>query len=178
VQEIDDDLRRLAGGAGSDLGTGGMATKLEAAGIARRAGADVVIAGGREPDVILRAAAGDAVGTRFPALETSLESRKRWILAGAAPGGSITVDAGAARALREKGGSLLPAGITAVDGEFDRGDTVTIAGARGRSLARGIARYSAAELRRIAGCRSDQISDRLGYTSGPVAVHRDDMVVM
>jgi glutamate 5-kinase len=155
-----------------------MATKLQAADIARRAGAEVVIAAGRARDVILRAARGEEVGTHFPALETPLENRKRWILGGATPGGRLLIDAGAARALREKGKSLLPAGIVSVEGNFDRGDTVLIAGPRGRELARGIVRYSSDDLERLRGCHSDEIADRLGYAFGPVAVHRNDMILL
>ncbi len=178
VTEIDDDLAALAGGSISGLGTGGMTTKLQAADIARRAGADVVIAAGRAADVILHAAAGDPIGTRFPALETSLESRKRWILGGPTVDGRVAVDAGAVRALRHRGGSLLPAGVVGVSGEFNRGDTVLILGPGDRPVARGIARYGAADLRNIAGCHSDQIADRLGYTVGPVAVHRNDLILL
>ncbi len=177
VQAIDETLRRLAGGSVSGLGVGGMATKLQAADVARRAGADVVIASGHAPDVITRVAAGEAVGTRFPALETPLENRKRWIFAGPAPAGCLRVDAGAARALRQHGSSLLPAGIAAVEGAFERGDTVCILGPAREELARGIARYASNELERIRGCRSDQIAERLGYAYGPVAVHRNDLIL-
>jgi glutamate 5-kinase len=178
VRTIDETLRKIAGGSASGLGVGGMTTKLQAADVARRAGADVVIAAGRAPNVILRAAEGEAVGTRFPALETPLENRKRWIFGGTTPGGRLTIDAGAARALAEKGGSLLPAGITGVEGSFERGDTVLIAGPRGKELARGIVRYSSPDLVQIIGLRSDQIADRLGYTAGAVAVHRNDMILL
>jgi glutamate 5-kinase len=178
VRTIDETLRKIAGGSASGLGVGGMTTKLQAADVARRAGADVVIAAGRAPNVILRAAEGEAVGTRFPALETPLENRKRWIFGGTTPGGRLTIDAGAARALVEKGGSLLPAGITGVEGSFERGDTVLIAGPRGKELARGIVRYSSPDLVQIIGLRSDQIADRLGYTAGAVAVHRNDMILL
>ncbi len=177
VQAIDETLRRLAGGSVSGLGVGGMATKLQAADVARRAGADVVIASGHAPDVITRIAAGEAVGTRFPALETPLDNRKRWIFAGPAPAGTLVVDAGAARALRQNGSSLLPAGIAAVEGAFERGDTVSILGPKREELARGITRYDSQELDRIRGCRSDQIADRLGYAYGPVAVHRNDLIL-
>ncbi len=177
VQAIDETLRRLAGGSVSGLGVGGMATKLQAADVARRAGADVVIASGHAPDVITRVAAGEAVGTRFPALETPLDNRKRWIFAGPAPAGTLVVDAGAARALRQNGSSLLPAGIAAVEGAFERGDTVSILGPKREELARGITRYDSQELDRIRGCRSDQIADRLGYAYGPVAVHRNDLIL-
>jgi glutamate 5-kinase len=177
VHTIDETLRRIAGGSVSGLGVGGMSTKLQAADVARRAGADVVIAAGRATDVIIRAAYGEAVGTRFPALEAPLENRKRWIFGGTAPAGRITVDSGAARALRERGGSLLPAGITAVEGDFERGDTVLIIGPKGKELARGIVRYGSADLAQIKGNRSDAIADLLGFTAGPAAVHRNDMIL-
>jgi len=178
VRTIDETLRKLAGGSVGGLGVGGMTTKLQAADIARRAGADVVIAAGRAPDVILRAASGEAVGTRFPALEAPLENRKRWIFGGTVPGGRLVVDSGAARALRERGGSLLPAGITTVEGHFERGDTVRIVGPKEKDLARGIVRYSSADLEQIKGHRSDQIAELLGYTAGPAAVHRNDMILV
>ncbi len=178
VRQIDESLRALAGGSRTGLGVGGMATKLQAADIARRSGTDVIIASGSAPNVILRAAAGEAVGTRFPALETPLESRKRWILAGPAPAGTIVVDAGAAQALREHGRSLLPAGIVEVQGTFERGDTVYIQERDNGILARGISRYDSDDLRRIAGHHSEEIEAILGYTYGPVAVHRNDMILL
>lgn len=178
VHAIDDTLRTLAGESGSSLGVGGMATKLQAADVARRAGAEVVIAAGRAHEVILRIAAGEKVGTRFPALETPLESRKRWIFAGAVPTGSLVVDAGAAHALSKRGSSLLPAGITQVQGEFERGDAVAIVDPAGRELARGIARYGHKAMRQIAGSQSHEIEDRLGYAYGPVAVHRNDLILV
>lgn len=178
VNDIDAALRALAGGSRSGLGVGGMATKLQAADVARRAGADVVIAAGRAADVISRVVAGEPVGTRFPALETPLESRKRWILAGPMPAGYIFIDAGAAQALRERGRSLLPAGIIAVEGNFERGDTITILDANRAPLARGIARYASQDVAQIAGCHSDQIALRLAYTYGPVVVHRNDLILL
>lgn len=178
VSNIDETLRRLAGQSVSGLGVGGMVTKLQAADVARRAGADVVIAAGSAPNVISRIVGGEAVGTRFPALETPLDSRKRWIFAGPTPSGTLVVDQGAARALRDQGRSLLPAGITAVQGEFERGDAVSIALAGGRVLARGIVRYGSRELRQILGYHSDEIASRLGYAYGPVAVHRNDLILL
>ena len=159
VRKIDDALRLQAGGSVSGLGVGGMATKLQAANIARHAGADVIIAAGREPNVITRVAKGEPLGTRFPAQATRL-------------------DAGAARALCEKGRSLLPAGIVGVEGDFQRGDTVTILDVARQALARGLVAYAGNDLRQIAGCHSDQIADRLGYAYGPVAVHRNDMILL
>jgi len=178
VEAIDETLRQLAGDSVSGLGVGGMMTKLQAADVARRAGANVVIASGRTPNVISRIAQGEAVGTRFAALETPLESRKRWIFAGPTPSGSLVIDQGAARALREQGRSLLPAGITAVDGPFERGDTVFVLRPDRQEVARGIARYSSQELKKILGCRSDMISERLGYDYGPVAIHRNDLILV
>jgi glutamate 5-kinase len=178
VRAIDETLRRIAGGSVSGLGVGGMVTKLQAADIARRAGADVVIASGQMPDVIVRVAHHEAIGTRFPALETPLENRKQWIFAGATPGGSLIVDAGAAHALTLSGSSLLPAGVVAVDGEFERGDTVRILNGERKELGRGIARYGSADLGRIMGCHSDQIVERLGYTYGSVVVHRNDLILV
>lgn len=178
VRQIDETLRQLAGDSVSGLGVGGMATKLQAADVARRSGADAVIAAGRAPGVILRAVRGEKVGTHFPALETPLANRKRWILAGPSPAGALAVDAGAARALCENGSSLLPAGVTAVEGVFERGDAVSIRDMDGGELARGIARYGYEDVARIMGCQSDEIVRRLGYAYGPVVVHRDDLILI
>ena len=178
VHKFDDSLRALAGNSQSGLGIGGMSTKLQAAEIACRAGTDVVIAAGSATDVIERAVAGQQVGTRFPAQATPLENRKRWILAGPAPSGHLLVDAGAAKALRHHGNSLLPVGITRVEGDFERGDAVFVRERNGPDLARGITRYSSDDLHRICGCQSHEISERLGYDYGPVVLHRNDMIVM
>ena len=178
VRRIDDTLKALASGSVTGLGTGGMATKLQAANTARHAGVDVVIAAGSEPDVMLRVVSGEAVGTRFPALNTRLESRKAWILAGPKPAGRLIVDEGAAQAICFKGRSLLPAGIRKVEGNFLRGDTVLILDMNRGELARGIASYTGTDLRQIAGCRSDDIEARLGFTYGDVAVHRNDMILL
>ncbi len=178
VEHIDEALKALAGGSVSGLGVGGMATKLQAADVARRAGTDVIIAAGHAPDVISRAVAGEAIGTRFKALKTPLENRKKWIYAGRKPAGSVTVDAGATKALCTDGRSLLPAGITAVTGQFERGDTVSIQDGDGRELARGITRYNSPDLSKIAGYHSDKIVELLGYAYGSVAVHRNDMILL
>lgn len=178
VKTIDETLRKLAGKSVSGLGVGGMATKLQAADAARRAGADVVIASGQAPDVITRVVKGDTIGTRFPALDVPLANRKRWIFAAPKVAGSLIVDEGAATALRENGRSLLPAGIIEVEDDFARGDTVSIKNTVGKVLARGISRYSAVDLEKIAGCHSDEIESKLGYVYGPVAVHRDDLILI
>ena len=178
VLHIDQALRALSGDSVTGLGTGGMATKLQAANTARHAGADVVIAAGSEPNVLLRIAASEPVGTRFPALGTRLESRKAWILAGPKPAGALLIDDGAADAVRRRGRSLLPAGIRQVEGDFLRGDTVLIADLARHEIARGIAAYTSRDLSLLAGCRSDEIAARLGYTYGDEAVHRNDMILL
>ncbi|MBY6186993.1 glutamate 5-kinase [Marinobacter hydrocarbonoclasticus] len=178
VQHIDDSLRRLAGGSGTNLGTGGMATKLQAADVARRAGVEVVIAAGHAEGVIEGLARGEAIGTRFPALACPLDGRKRWILAGPPPAGTLHLDEGAVRALVEKGSSLLPKGITAVEGEFARGCTLLLKDPAGNVIGRGITRYAAADMRRLAGQHSNEIEALLGYSYGTVAIHRNDLVVL
>jgi glutamate 5-kinase len=188
VNVIDDALRALASGSRTGLGVGGMVTKLEAAVIARRAGIRVVIARGLEPDVLPRIASGEALGTRFEASPSVTqgqppENRKRWILAGVVHTGYIVVDEGAANALQHQGRSLLPAGVVAVEGSFDRGDTVSIhsrdaAHPAGLEIARGIARYPSEDLSRIKGYHSDRIAEILGYTYGSAAVHRNDLILM
>ncbi len=177
VQKIDDDLRALAGGTNTGLGTGGMATKLQAATIARRAGTEVVIAAGSQPNVIIRLLAGESIGTRFTPLD-ALESRKQWILAGPRPAGNLLIDAGAVKALLQNGRSLLPAGITAIEAEFERGDTVSILDKQRHELARGLVSYDSADLRKIAGAKSYEIIERLGYAYTDEAVHRNNLIVL
>ncbi|AIN13882.1 glutamate 5-kinase [Yersinia pseudotuberculosis] len=176
VHGIDDVLRGMAGDSVSGLGTGGMATKLQAADVACRAGIDVVIAAGSQVGVIADVIDGTPVGTRFHSLETPLENRKRWIF-GAPPAGEITVDDGAVFAIMERGSSLLPKGIRSVKGDFSRGEVIRIRNLNGRDLAHGVSRYNSDALRMLAGHHSQQISEILGYEYGPVAVHRDDMIV-
>ncbi len=178
LPEIDENVWALAGAAGSHRGTGGMLTKIQAADLATRAGVDVIIAGGDMPDLILQAARGEPIGTRLHARATPMEARKRWILAETVRQSRIVVDDGAARALREHGRSLLPAGISAVEGVFDRGQTVRIFSGDRREIARGLVQYRASDLRLIAGRHSSQIEEVLGFTYGAEAVHRDDMVLL
>ncbi len=158
------------------LGTGGMVTKLQAADLARRSGTTVVIAQGNAPDVLLRIANGEKVGTCFHPVATAVESRKRYILTGGAAGG-LTVDEGAGRALR-RGGSLLPVGVCAVEGEFERGDTVRVLDGAGREVARGMANYSADDLAKILRRHSDEIEGLLGYNYGDEVIHRNDLVLL
>jgi glutamate 5-kinase len=178
VDVIDENLLALAGDSRTGLGVGGMATKLQAAAVARRGGVEAVIAAGTEPDVLTRIVDGEALGTRFPALETPPENRKRWILAGVTHSGHLVVDKGAAYALTRRGSSLLPAGIVTVQGNFDRGDTVSIIKENSGEIARGIIRYTSEDLRQIKGYHSDNIIERLGYTYGAAVVHRNDMIVL
>ncbi|GAC1359923.1 MAG: glutamate 5-kinase [Herpetosiphon sp.] len=178
VSVVDATIRSLAGGAGSHRGTGGMATKLQAAALATESGTPVVIASGALPDVVLRVVDGEAIGTLFPAKTTRLESRKRWILAETVHHSNLTIDVGAANALRQSGKSLLPPGIINVVGEFDRGQTVRIFDADGHEIARGLTQYSASALALLHGAQSKEIEARLGYTYGSEVVHRDDMVLL
>jgi glutamate 5-kinase len=177
VSEIDDGVRGLAGGSGSGIGTGGMATKIQAAELATRSGTQVIIAAGSEPDVLLRLAAGEPLGTRFLTGVSHVESRKRWILA-ESPQGAVQVDAGAAEALVRNGKSLLPVGVTAIEGQFQRGQTVRLLAPDGSEIARGIAHYDAASLVAIMGRHSSEIPAILGYQYGPTVVHRDDLVLV
>ncbi|MEW6420961.1 MAG: glutamate 5-kinase [Deinococcota bacterium] len=175
VERVTPEVWALAGGAGSHRGTGGMHTKLQAAEIATRAGTPVVIAPGDAENALARIVSGEALGTRFLAHGSRLEARKRWILAEIATG-RVVLDEGAARAVRERGGSLLPAGIVAVHGPFERGHTVRLLAPDGSEVARGLTRYRADDLQRIAGRHSREIEGVLGFTYGPEAVHRDDLV--
>lgn len=178
VAEIDEQIWAIAGGTGSHRGTGGMQTKIHAADLATRSGTTVVITSGHTPDVVLRVASGEQIGTRFLTGVPHLESRKRWLLAETVRHSRVVVDAGAAHALTEQGKSLLPAGVTSVEGSFDRGQTIRIYGPAGNELARGMTQYRAADLQLIQGLHSSQVAEVLGYAYGPEVVHRDDMVVL
>ncbi|WGL99035.1 glutamate 5-kinase [Arsenophonus sp. aPb] len=176
VHDINDELRCIAGDSVSGLGTGGMATKLQAAGIAGRAGIEVIIAAGDKHNVIANVLEGQPVGTKFHRLKTPMENRKRWIF-GAPLAGEIVVDEGAALAIQQKGSSLLPKGIKKISGNFSRGDVVRILNLLGNDLAHGVTHYNSDALRLIAGHHSQEINQILGYEYGAVAVHRDDMIV-
>jgi glutamate 5-kinase len=175
--EIPSEIWEAAGGNGSHLGTGGMVTKLQAADLARRSGTAVVIANGIEPNVLVRLVNGERIGTHFTPSLSTLESRKRYILSGRLSPGQITVNKGAATALK-RGGSLLPIGVTQVSGEFDRGDTVRVLNESGRELARGITSYSSSDLVRLRGHHSDDIESLLGYDYGDEVIHRNDLVLL
>lgn len=178
VPVIDQRVWEVAGAAGSHRGTGGMFTKIQAADLATNAGADVIIASGDSPDVILRAASGEAVGTLFKAKTSRVEARKRWLLAETVRHSHITIDDGATHALLHDGRSLLAAGIKSVEGSFERGQTVRIFSGDGRELARGITQYNAQALQRIMGRRSSEIQEILGYLYRPEVIHRNDLVML
>lgn len=174
--EIPPQLWEAASGGVGGLGTGGMVTKLQAADLARRSGTTTIIARGSDPDVVLRAVGGEPVGTRFTALTSALESRKRFILSGWDGKMRVLVDEGAVQALG-RGSSLLPVGITAVEGDFERGATVAVCDRAGREVARGLVNYRAGDVAAILGRHSDEIERVLGYAYGNSVIHRDHLVL-
>ncbi len=178
VRTIDATLRKIAGGSGTTLGTGGMATKLQAADIARRAGIEVIIAAGSAKNVIADTLSEQPPGTRFLPLEDALENRKSWILAGPMASGDIMIDDGAVHAVVERGSSLLAKGVTGVTGHFERGEVARVRNAEGKLIAKGIASYSSVDLARITGKHSKEIGTILGYEYGSEVIHRDDLVVI
>ncbi|MGX2950513.1 glutamate 5-kinase [Ursidibacter sp. B-7004-1] len=176
VEKITPEIRQMAGGSGTTLGTGGMSTKVIAADIATRSGVETLIASGELENVIVKLAQGDEIGTRFLAQQDKLEGRKQWLF-GAPPAGILVVDEGAENALLVQHKSLLPAGIQHIDGQFARGEVVNITNCNGKLLALGISRYNSDALQRIKGKKSNEIETILGYEFGSVAIHRDEMVV-
>jgi glutamate 5-kinase len=173
----DAELERMAGGAGSSIGRGGMLTKILAAKRAAGSGASTVIAWGREADVLLRLCEGESIGTLLRADTPKLAARKQWMADHLQLRGTVGVDAGAVIKLRDEGKSLLPIGVTEVTGEFARGDVIAVKGPDGLEIARGLANYSAAEARLIARKPSGQIEALLGYANEPELIHRDNLVV-
>ena len=170
-------LETMAGGAGSSIGRGGMLTKVLAAKRAAGSGTSTVIAWGREPDVLLRLAAGERLGTTLVAGTPKLAARKQWMLDHLQMRGAVLVDAGAVAKLRDEGKSLLPIGVHEVQGEFARGDVIAVCTLQGLELARGLANYSAAEARLIARKPSSQIERFLGYANEPELIHRTNLVL-
>ena len=170
-------LEAMAGGAGSSLGRGGMITKVLAAKRAAGSGASTVIAWGREPDCLLRLVRGDAIGTLLVAPTQKKQARKQWIADHLQLRGAITVDEGAAAKVRDDGKSLLPIGMTGVEGDFARGDVIAIRDAGGVEIARGLANYAAGEARLLCRRASGDIERLLGYVAEPEMVHRTNLVV-
>lgn len=178
AQAGDGQLEAMAGGAGSHIGRGGMLTKILAAKRAARSGAHTVIASGHEVDVLPRLMSGVSIGTLLEAQCLPLKARKQWLADHLQISGRVTVDAGAAQALRNEGKSLLPVGITSVCGEFERGTVIAVLDEDGRDIARGLINYNAAETRRIAGHSSSEIENLLGYVDEPELIHRDNLIVL
>jgi glutamate 5-kinase len=178
VRRIDSEIEQLAADTPSRLGTGGMITKIEAAKLATASGVTVVIADGREPDIILRLASGEAIGTCFLPITNKLESRKRWMLSGLSTKGKLVVDSGAALALKKQKRSLLAAGIKSIDGQFQRGDIVNIYDPEGSRIGCGITNYSSADITVIKGVHSNKIASLLGYDYGSEVVHRNNLVML
>lgn len=177
VPEITPEIESLAGGAGSKLGSGGMATKISAARIAAHSGVSTVLACADEKDIILKVISGEQVGTVFWPCGNKLENRKQWIAYSSAVCGKIRVDEGAAAAMLKHGKSLLPSGVTGVEGQFDIGSTVSIVGPDNQEIARGITSYSSAEIDQIKGVQTREISRILGHKDYDEIVHRNNMAL-
>lgn len=179
VTEITPAIEESAGGAGTLRGTGGMATKIQAAKAATSSGINLVIASGTEKNAVPRIVAGEEIGTLFVSRENRLQFRKRWLAFGARIMGSIIVDEGCCKALHKAGGcSILPAGVTGVEGSFEAGSTVSVKDAKGHEMARGLVHYGSEELEKIKGCRSGEIEELLGHKNFDEVIHRDDLVIL
>jgi glutamate 5-kinase len=180
VQEAkagDPALEAMAGGAGSSIGKGGMLTKILAAKRAAGSGASTIIAWGREPDALVRMARGETIGTLLVAQTAKNQARKQWMADHLQMRGSVVVDAGAVVKVRDEGKSLLPIGMTAVQGEFSRGDVIAVRDAEGLEIARGLSNYSSAEARLICRKSSGEFERLLGYTGEPEMLHRTNLVL-
>lgn len=178
VTRIDESIEEMAGNTRSERARGGMITKIQAARLATASGVAVIIANGRQKEVLLRLVAKEALGTLFLPTTSQMESRKRWMLSGLSRRGALLVDDGAAAALCKEHRSLLPAGVDNVEGDFQRGDIVTIRDRQGNEVACGIVNYGAQDLLKMKGLRSAQIESLLGYHYGDEVVHRNNLVLL
>ena len=178
VDTIDAGITEIVKGVAGTLGTGGIQTKIEAARLATSSGVTVVIADGREPDIITRISAGEEIGTLFTPVTESLESRKRWMMSGLSTRGKLIVDTGAVEALKKQNRSLLAAGIIRTEGKFQRGAIVNICDPEGNHIGCGITNYNASDITAIKGIHSKSITDTLGYDYGSEVVHRNNLVIM
>jgi glutamate 5-kinase len=178
IKRIDSEIERMATDTPSQLSVGGMISKIEAAKLATASGVTTVIADGREPDIISRIVAGEAIGTRFLPAVGKLESRQRWMLGGLSTKGKLVVDAGAALALKKQNRSLLAAGIEQIEGDFQRGDIVNIYDPEGSQLGCGITNYGSSDIQAIQGAHSKRIATLLGHDYGSEVVHRNNLVVL
>jgi glutamate 5-kinase len=171
-------LEAMAGGAGSGIGSGGMLTKILAARRAANSGAHTVIAWGREDQVLVRLAEGEAIGTQLTAQTARLTARKQWMADHLKTAGQVMLDPGAVQKLLEEGKSLLPIGVTDVGGDFGRGDVITCVDATGKPIARGMSNYASAEVKRIMRKPSSEIAAILGYVEEVELIHRDNLVLL
>ena len=176
VETIDQSIHDMSGGAGTKLGTGGMATKINAAEIATTAGVHMVIADGSEPDVLLKILSGEKIGTLFLGQKEKMKARQHWISFGSRVEGKIIVDAGAKKALLNKK-SLLPSGMTKIEGAFLRGVAVEVVGPSGEVIGTGITNYAADELKHLVGVKTDQIEERIGYKDYDEVIHVNNMIL-
>lgn len=174
----DEALEQMAGGAGSNVGTGGMLTKILAAKRAARSGAHTVIASGREANVLVRLASGEAVGTHLRTEQAKMLAKKQWMADHLRVSGELHLDAGAVKVLRTDGKSLLPVGVIAVEGSFERGDVVACLDPQGQTVARGLVNYSSAETARILRQPSSEIASILGYVDEAELIHRDNLILL
>ena len=172
------ELEQMAGGAGSSVGTGGMLTKILAAKRAASSGAHTIIASGREPDVLIRLSAGEAVGTHLKSNQQKTIAKKQWLADHLRLGGKLVLDAGAVKVLKTDGKSLLPIGVIDVKGQFDRGDVVACVNEAGNEVARGIVNYNATEASRIMRKASTEIEKILGYVEEVELIHRDNLIII
>lgn len=178
VEEITPELKELAGGVTSKVGRGGMASKLAAAAKVRVSGIPMVIAGGKTPGIVSRLIRGELCGTLITPSADRISARKHWIRYNLVPEGILTVDAGAARAMLERGKSLLPVGLTNVDGHFEHGAAVTVRDHNGRDIAVGLTNYTSEELTKLAGRQAAEIEWVLGYRRNDEAIHADNLVAL
>ncbi|MGH8679762.1 MAG: glutamate 5-kinase [Burkholderiales bacterium] len=178
IGAVDASLEGMAGGVGSHVGSGGMLTKVLAARRAARSGAHTIIASGREPDVLVRLASGEMIGTELSAPTLTLAARKQWLADHLQVRGKLRLDEGAVKALRTDRKSLLPIGVFDVSGEFERGEVVSCLDPQGSEIARGLVNYNAVDTRKILKTPSSQIEAKLGYIDEPELIHRDNLVLL
>ena len=177
--DVDDKtLDAVASDSSGNLGRGGMSTKIKAARLAARSGTDTVIADGLTNNVITRLAANEPLGTRLSSADSPISQRKQWLSGSVASCGQLIIDQGAEKKLLESGSSLLPIGVTAVNGEFSRGDLVSCVSTDGREVARGLTNYTSQEANKIIGQASDRLSELLGYGGDKELIHRDNLVLV
>lgn len=173
----DPSVQQFAGPSSTHLGSGGMLTKILAAERAAQSGTTTIIASGREPDILLRLSQGEALGTMLTSDQPPRIARKQWLANHLRVAGELQLDSGACRVLQEKGSSLLAVGVTGCTGDYKRGELVACQDDKGRVIGKGLANYNAADTRKILGQPSDRYIDLLGYTHGPVLIHRDNLIV-